>query len=398
MPDLFISYKRADRSRVEPLVDALNNEGFSVWWDPEIVPGDRFSRTIERQLSEAKCVIVAWSESSVDSVWVHDEAASGLERDILLQLSLDGVKQPMGYRQFQMVDFKDWNGNVDDPLFQQLIAGIRSKIDGSEDRSSVRVPGARGIQAPRFFRQLFDKSSGRSVHLKEFPSLFTMEGHTGTFGAFFVVIWLALAVYLKPQLLTNIAFDVSAVAILLLFIVLGGWSFQLSSRYYSHVEEIETLRRDSAEAAAGLEKKRDVWARIWIVFLSTAYAVLCCVLIWLTGGVYSPFMPFYVMIFTLTIERNKVPNPGVLVLIFFLIAIVIACAAAVALPSPIGLTDLFEILLGIPAYVVATIFICFSLIVPTVSSFLIENEKERERLRERERLPLAEASPKGVVL
>ena len=39
MPDIFISYARYDRARVRPLVTALKQQGWEVWWDEDIVPG-----------------------------------------------------------------------------------------------------------------------------------------------------------------------------------------------------------------------------------------------------------------------------------------------------------------------------------------------------------------------
>jgi serine/threonine-protein kinase len=39
MSDVFVSYKAEDRRRVKPLVDALEAEGYSVWWDEQIGGG-----------------------------------------------------------------------------------------------------------------------------------------------------------------------------------------------------------------------------------------------------------------------------------------------------------------------------------------------------------------------
>jgi len=36
MADIFISYARYDRSKVEPLANALKEMGWSVWWDARI--------------------------------------------------------------------------------------------------------------------------------------------------------------------------------------------------------------------------------------------------------------------------------------------------------------------------------------------------------------------------
>ena len=65
--DVFISYKAEDRRRIQPLVQALQADGHSVWWDQHIGTGDEWRETIERQLDVARCVIVAWSKRSVGS-------------------------------------------------------------------------------------------------------------------------------------------------------------------------------------------------------------------------------------------------------------------------------------------------------------------------------------------
>jgi len=54
MADIFISYKREDRDRVEPFAQALEHEGFSVWWDPELLIGHSYSSSIRAELGEAR--------------------------------------------------------------------------------------------------------------------------------------------------------------------------------------------------------------------------------------------------------------------------------------------------------------------------------------------------------
>ena len=39
MAEIFVSYKREERDRTEPVARALEREGFSVWWDPELPIG-----------------------------------------------------------------------------------------------------------------------------------------------------------------------------------------------------------------------------------------------------------------------------------------------------------------------------------------------------------------------
>ncbi len=116
MSDIFISYARADRHRVKPLVAALQAQDWSVWWDPVILPGKTFDQVIEAALDEARCVIVLWSRDSVDSEWVRTEAEEGRRRGILVPALLDAVKIPLAFRRIQAANLVTWSGGLPDEL------------------------------------------------------------------------------------------------------------------------------------------------------------------------------------------------------------------------------------------------------------------------------------------
>lgn len=61
MADVFVSYARTDRARVAPLVAAIVAKGWSVWWDPEITPGQEFDDQIDAEIDAAKAVMVVWT-------------------------------------------------------------------------------------------------------------------------------------------------------------------------------------------------------------------------------------------------------------------------------------------------------------------------------------------------
>ena len=71
--DVFVSYKAEDRSRLRPFVAALEAEGFTVWWDNEITPGETFRKAIRDELDKAGAVIVIWTPQSAQSNWVISE-------------------------------------------------------------------------------------------------------------------------------------------------------------------------------------------------------------------------------------------------------------------------------------------------------------------------------------
>ena len=124
MADIFISYSRTDRDLIQSLAEALQSEGFSVWWDCNIGGGAEFARAIEKELDAAKTIIVAWSEESVSSHWVRDEADYARGEDKLLPLSLDGVLPPLGFRQLHALEFQDWDRPSDHPAFIRLLGSL----------------------------------------------------------------------------------------------------------------------------------------------------------------------------------------------------------------------------------------------------------------------------------
>ena len=79
MADIFISYKREERRLAERLSIALEQLGFDVWWDFELLSGDRYRNVIRAVIDQCSAAIVLWSKLSVDSDFVMDEATSSLD-------------------------------------------------------------------------------------------------------------------------------------------------------------------------------------------------------------------------------------------------------------------------------------------------------------------------------
>jgi adenylate cyclase len=105
---IFLSYAREDADAARELADSLGRAGHEVWWDQHIQGGSRFSRAIDQALKCAEAVVVLWSETSVESAWVQDEAAEGRDSGRLVPVLLDTCKPPLGFRQFQSVDMSRW--------------------------------------------------------------------------------------------------------------------------------------------------------------------------------------------------------------------------------------------------------------------------------------------------
>jgi hypothetical protein len=98
MADVFISYKREDQAEARALSELIEGGGVSVWWDRELLAGDRFDETIENELKVASCVVVIWSARSVQSQYVRDEATYALNRSKCIPISIDGVTPPFRFQ------------------------------------------------------------------------------------------------------------------------------------------------------------------------------------------------------------------------------------------------------------------------------------------------------------
>jgi len=129
LADIFISYARADRGRVEPLVAALQASGYTVWWDRQMIGGSEFAETIEEELNAAGVVIAAWSEAAVRSVWVKDEAVTARDAGKLITISLDGARPPLGFKQYHVIDF----AADKDAAKADLIRSIAQKLELSPE-------------------------------------------------------------------------------------------------------------------------------------------------------------------------------------------------------------------------------------------------------------------------
>jgi hypothetical protein len=88
MADVFISYKREDRARVEALTELLIDLELSVWFDAGIEVGAAWEARIMEEAEAASAMIVCWSFAATASPWVKREADVGLKRGVLVPVML----------------------------------------------------------------------------------------------------------------------------------------------------------------------------------------------------------------------------------------------------------------------------------------------------------------------
>src|ERR1043166_9192751 len=128
MSDIFISYTRVDQSVARTLASALEKEGWSVWWDPKLRAGEHFDEVIEKALTAAKCVIVLWSDQSVKSQYVRDEATYALEHEKLVPIAIKSVELPFRFSGIQTISLFDWNELENSPIYRKLVEDISTAL------------------------------------------------------------------------------------------------------------------------------------------------------------------------------------------------------------------------------------------------------------------------------
>ncbi len=106
---MFLSYASADVSTAERVATTLTRAGYDVWWDRHLLSGERFQRTIERELNAAAAVLVLWTKASVGSEWVYSEARRGGQRRALVHLrardvAIDDLPAPFDGRHCPYLD------------------------------------------------------------------------------------------------------------------------------------------------------------------------------------------------------------------------------------------------------------------------------------------------------
>lgn len=124
MSDIFISYSRQDSEYAQKLTYLLEWYGYSVWRDTNSLHGGQdFSLEIQQAIKLAKCTIVLWSKSSIDSKWVRAEAV--LANNCLLPVRLDAVEIPPPFNALHTEDLSNWQGDPCDLGFKKLLNAIK---------------------------------------------------------------------------------------------------------------------------------------------------------------------------------------------------------------------------------------------------------------------------------
>jgi TolB-like protein len=137
-PDIFLSYSREDQLTARRYAEALEREGFSVWWDQTLTAGETFDEVTEKALEGARAVVVLWSRHAVTSRWVRAEATQADENGTLVPVLIEPCTLPIKFKLTQTADLAKWKGESSDPSWQAFVAGLRR----SAGREPVQSPSS----------------------------------------------------------------------------------------------------------------------------------------------------------------------------------------------------------------------------------------------------------------
>ena len=82
-------------------------------------------------MNEAKCVIVMWSNLSVQSEYVRAEATEALEQEKLVPVKIENVNLPFRFKGVHTLSLLGWDGSRDSPEFRRLVDDISAILRAS---------------------------------------------------------------------------------------------------------------------------------------------------------------------------------------------------------------------------------------------------------------------------
>ncbi len=133
---VFISYAREDQSMAAALAGALEQHGILAWWDFKLIGGVDFRAALQRELDRADAVLVLWSEDSVCSAFVIDEAYEGRRQNKLIPISVDGMGPPWGFGDIHTIDYSGRSIEDVRPVLEAIL------LIGDGEKT---LPPARGV-------------------------------------------------------------------------------------------------------------------------------------------------------------------------------------------------------------------------------------------------------------
>lgn len=130
---VFVSYTSVDRELVRPLVRHLDRKlreiDGAIFWDQDLRVGAPINDAIYKLLSEAVCVLVAWTNASVSSEWVKGECEQARKDGRLVPVVMESnsqIQPPFNTRSY--ADLIGWTG-AETPELARLWESVHNLIE-----------------------------------------------------------------------------------------------------------------------------------------------------------------------------------------------------------------------------------------------------------------------------
>jgi curved DNA-binding protein CbpA len=164
--------------------------GYSIWWDPKIEPGKRFEQVILKALEESKAVVVIWTNTSIQSEWVYEEANYGRRKNILIPIYFDDCEAPLGFRGREGAKLMGATADDSEGEWEIFLKSLESLAGSPPSRASKIRPATGLIQfdLPSEQREFSTNSyddrkidrSGRGIDLRCDVAISLEEAFHGT--------------------------------------------------------------------------------------------------------------------------------------------------------------------------------------------------------------------------
>lgn len=175
--DVFISYKREERSLMHLVSEKLKSLGYVVASDEQIERNDYFPDAIDQMIHDARITIVLWTKLSVDSPWVKKEAQRAVEleqeddtKNAFLGIIVEPLKLPMYFIDENQFDISDVS--FETTGLQKIAAEIANVI------------GTPSLSERKDARQNSDKISAEYQLYSMAHQLNTVESYQGYLATF----------------------------------------------------------------------------------------------------------------------------------------------------------------------------------------------------------------------
>ncbi|MBL8549329.1 MAG: TIR domain-containing protein [Hyphomonadaceae bacterium] len=192
MADVFISYAKTSKAFVARLAQALEADGYDVWWDAELPPHRAYADVITEEIGKAKAVVVAWSDAAATSQWVRAEADMARQQSKLVQTSIEkGFIPPIPFNQIQVAELAGWNGDAANGEWAKVRIAVSDLVrkgpPGPPPRVKTRGPNllpliALGLLIIAGAAAFFWSRGGEAEHETAEAPAITEPAHTPTTG------------------------------------------------------------------------------------------------------------------------------------------------------------------------------------------------------------------------